>query len=55
MHITIIILRHFLHLPYLSQCLDLGLFMLYLRDLFFILIVIFIMINTDTVVLLRSF
>ena len=37
--------RHFLHLPYLCPCLDLGLFMSYLCDLFNIFIFIFIMIN----------
>ena len=44
-------LRHFLYLLYLSLCLELGLFMSYLCDLFFIFIFIFIMINrmnTDT-------
>ena len=40
-HISIIILGHFLNLLYLCSCLDLGLFILYLYDLFFI----FIMIN----------
>ena len=57
--ISIIILRHFLHhLLYLSQCLDLGLFMSYLCDLYFMLIVIFIIINrmnTDALVLLLIF
>ena len=50
-HIGIIILRHFLYLLYLRLCLELGLFMSDLCDLFFILIFIFIMINrmnTDT-------
>ena len=57
-HISIIILRHFLYLLYLCPCLDLGLFMSYLCDLFFIFIFIFIMINrmnTDTLVLLLIF
>ena len=44
-HISIIILRHFLYLLYLCPCLDLGLFMSYLLDLFSILIFIFIMFN----------
>ena len=44
-HIIIIILRHVLYLLYLCPCLDLGLFMSYLCDLFFIFIFIFIMIN----------
>ena len=43
-HITIT-LGHFLYLLYLCPCLDLGLFMLYLCDAFFIFIFIFIMIN----------
>ena len=41
----IIIVRHIIHLLYLRPCLHLGLFMLYLCDLFFIFIVIFIMFN----------
>ena len=44
-HISIIILRHFLYLPYLCPCLDLYLFMSYLCNLFFIFIFIFSMIN----------
>ena len=44
-HISIMILRHFLYLPYLCPFLDPGLFMSYLCDLFFIFIFIFIMIN----------
>ena len=44
-HISIIILRHFLYLLYLCPCLDLDLFMSYLRDLFLIFIFILIMIN----------
>ena len=40
-HMSIIILRHFLYLPYLYPCLNLSLFMMYLCDLFFI----FIMVN----------
>ena len=40
-----IILRHFLCLVYLFQCLDLGLFMSYLCDLFFIIVFFFILIN----------
>ena len=50
-HIGIIILRHFLYLLYLCLCLELGLFMSDLCNLFFIFIIIFIMINrmnTDT-------
>ena len=43
--ISVIILRHFLYLLYLCPCLDLGLFMSYICDLFFIVIFIFIMIN----------
>ena len=43
-HINIIILRHF-YLLYLCPCLDLGLWMLYLCDLFFIFPFIFIMSN----------
>ena len=44
-HISVIILRHFLYLLYLCPCLDLGLFLSYICDLFFIFIFIFIMIN----------
>ena len=57
-HIIIIILRHVLYLLYLCPCLDLGLFMSYLCDLFFIFIFILIMINrmnTDALVLLLIF
>ena len=32
-HISILILRHFLYLVYVSPCLDVGLFMSYLCDL----------------------
>ena len=56
--ISIIILRHFLYLLYLWPCLDLGLFMLYLCDLFVVFIFILIMINrmnTDTFVFLLMF
>ena len=45
-HISIMILRHVLYLLCLCPCLDLGLFMSYLCDLFFIFIFIFIMINS---------
>ena len=45
-HITIIILRHILHLVYLCICLDLGLFVS--CDLFFISSLIFILINHIT-------
>ena len=45
-HIIIIILKHILYLPYLSPCLGLGLFMSYLCDLFFIVSLIFIVINS---------
>ena len=44
-HVSIIILGHTLYLLYLCPCLDLGLFMPYLCDLFFNFIFIFIMIN----------
>ena len=44
-HVSMIIVRHFLYLLYLYPCLNLGLFMLYVCDLFFIFILIFIMIN----------
>ena len=44
-HKSIIILRRFLYLLYLCLCLDLGLFMSCLYDLFFIFIIIFIMVN----------
>ena len=48
LHISIIVVRHFLHLLYLCPWLDLGLFMSYLYDLFFIFIFIFVMINRIT-------
>ena len=41
LNITIIILRHILYFVYLGPCLDLGLFMSYLCDLFFVLSLIF--------------
>ena len=44
-HISIIIVRHFLYLLYSCLCLNLSLFMSYLCDLFFIFIIIFIRIN----------
>ena len=44
-HITIIILKHILHLVCLRQCLDLGLFISHLCDLFFIFSLISISIN----------
>ena len=44
-HISIIILRDFFYLLYMCPCLDQGLFMSYVCDLFFIFIFIFIMIN----------
>ena len=44
-HKSIIIPRHFLCLLYLSPCLELDLFMLYLCDLFFIFTFNFITIN----------
>ena len=44
-HISIIIVRQVICLLYLCPCLDLGLFMSYLCDIFFISIFIFIMIN----------
>ena len=44
-HISIITLRHFLHLLYLCPCLYIGLFMPYLWDLFFIFAFIFIVTN----------
>ena len=43
-HISIIIVRHFLYLLYLCSWLALGLFISYLCDVFFIFIFIFIMI-----------
>ena len=47
-YITIIIQRHILYLVYLCPFLGLGLFMLYLYDLFFIFSLIFIAINHKT-------
>ena len=44
-HISIIIVRHFLYTLYLCSFLDLGLFMSYICDLFFIFFFIFITIN----------
>ena len=44
-HKSIIILRHFLYLLYLCPCLDLGLFVSHLCDIFFVFIFIFIMIT----------
>ena len=44
-HPNVNIVSHFLYLPYLCPCLDLGLFITYLCDLFFIFIFSFIMIN----------
>ena len=44
-HMSIIILRHYLYLLYLCLCLGLGPFMSYLCDLFFIFNFIFIKIN----------
>ena len=44
-HISIIILRHFLYLLYLCSSLDLGLFISHLCDLFFFFIFIFLIIN----------
>ena len=57
---SMMIKRHFLHILYLCLCLDLGLFMSYLRDLFFTFIFIFIVINRiisliQTHLLFRSF
>ena len=46
--ITIIILRHILNLVYLCTCLNLGIFMSYLCNLFFIFNLIFIIINHIT-------
>ena len=40
LHISVIVQRHFLHLLYLCSCLDIGLSMSYLCDLFFIFIFI---------------
>ena len=45
MHITIIILRQILYLVYLCPCLGVGLFMLYLCDLFLIFSLIFVAIS----------
>ena len=50
-HISLIILRHFLYLLYLYPCPDACLFMSYLCDLFLIFIFIF----TDTILILLSF
>ena len=47
-HITIILLRQISYLVYLSPFLGLGLFILYLCDLFFIFSLIFIVINDIT-------
>ena len=44
-HISIIILSHFLYLLYMCPCLDVGLFMSYLCDLCFFFLFIFIMTN----------
>ena len=44
-HVSMVMIKHFLCLLHLHPCLDLGLFMSYLCDLFFIFIFIFIMIN----------
>ena len=46
LYIIIIILRHILYLVYLCPCLGLNVFMSYLCDLFFIISIIFIMINS---------
>ena len=50
-HISIIILRHFLYLLYLRPLLDVGLFISYLCDLFFIFMFTF----TDILLLLLIF
>ena len=42
---SIVIMRHFLYLLYWCPCLDLGLFIFYLCDLFFMFTIIIIMIN----------
>ena len=47
-HTTNFMLSHILFLVYLFLCLDLGLFMLYLCDLFFIFSLIFSVINHIT-------
>ena len=47
-HITIIISRHILYLVYSCPCLGLGLFVLYLCDLFFFFSLIFIVSNHIT-------
>ena len=47
-HTTIIMLSHILYLVYLYLCLDLGLFMSYLCDLFYIFSLVFIVINHVT-------
>ena len=44
-HLTITVLTNILYLVYLSKCLDLGLFVSYLCNLFFIFSLIFISIN----------
>ena len=44
-HVSMIILRHVLYLLFSCPCLDLGLFMSYLCDLFFFFIFIFVIIN----------
>ena len=44
-HISIIIMRHFLYFLYLCPCTDLGLFMSYLSDPFLFFFSIFTMIN----------
>ena len=49
-HVSIVIMRHFLYLLYLSPYLDLGLLLSYLYDLFFINLM-----NTETPVLLLIF
>ena len=47
-HTTIIMLSHILYLVYLYLCIDLGLFMSYLCDLFYIFSLVFIVINHVT-------
>ena len=47
-HVTTIILRNILRLVYLCPCLGQDLFILYLRDLYFIFSLIFIAINHIT-------
>ena len=46
-NISIIIVRHVMYLLCLRPCLDVDLFMLYLCDLFFSFIFIFVMISTS--------